>query len=293
MGAFDFKGQFPTAALIEAAIQRRKQENDARQRQQELAQAQTQQTIQNAGAAAGALNKYSMNKQMSQTLAGSPAVQSYMGHQANPAVAQAPMGSPTGLPINLTDTARGGVGVLPQTNAPRKFDPKLIQPFVDAGKGDELLKNAADMQYKNSTVQDIIPTKDVAGNMSFQTVTRQRGGKTLAPTNPLRPLAPPRPAATGGRGQTRAQLTNIAVDNAMARIKAEYPFGAEQAKSAGVDFELLRQKYIEEEFARLDSEKEGGAGKVPANERAKFIQGAVARGYSQQEAEQLANKGGL
>ncbi len=195
MGMFDFKGQFPANAMIEAAISKRKGEEEARQllarqiaEEKQRRQEQFNETLKNAATAATGLNKYQMNKQMAQTLAGSPAVQGYLG---NPQVANTGMGA-----VTRGQTADGSTGV-PVPNG-RMMGQKQILPFVEAGKGEELLKNAQDFDYKRSTVEDVIPQKDAAGNiLGYQRVARQRGARTVAPTGPQQPRG-------GGSGKSPA-----------------------------------------------------------------------------------------
>jgi len=189
MGQFDFKGQFPTTSLIDAALKRRQLQEEERQRRQ----AMTMQTIQDAGKAAEGVNKYQMNKQMAETLAQNHQVQSYMGGPDKQ------VGMAGGNPVMQRQTAAGGPGVVsPVPNT--AIDPKRVMPFVNSGQGPALLKEAADYDYKRQNVTDNLPVVDGTGKVvSFQSVTRSRGGRTLAPSGPQAPRG-------GGSGKSPQDL---------------------------------------------------------------------------------------
>lgn len=194
MGMFDFKGNFPSNALIEAAISKRKGEEEARlalakqiQRQQEIDLQQQQQTIENVGTVANNLNKHQMNRQMAQTLSNNDSVQDYL-HQTDPMERARPVTQIGGRDVTFGRTASGGVGMPPAPSMPRT-DAKGLQPFIEAGKGPELLEKAADYNYKMSNVEDVIPVYGPDGKsiIRYDRVTRKRGGRTTAPARPPQP----------------------------------------------------------------------------------------------------------
>lgn len=273
MGMFDYKGQFPYSSMIDAAIQKRRLEEEARQQRQR----QLMESFANAGTTA--TNLVQRKRDMAQALALSqdPDVQNYMTG------ADTQVATVGGRPAQTASYS--GSQVSPNVT-PAGVD--KILPFVQSGKGYDLAKEAKELAYKKSTVQDKIPEYDSKGNfLGYQVVTRQRGGRTLAPT---RPPLPRGNGSGGGTGRTPSeeQLRNTAFDNAMGRLKQQFPFGKDQAKAQGVDYDALLEQLADEEYNRL---KTGSVSK--AAERKKFIDGAIAKGYTPQEAAQLATQRGL
>lgn len=275
MGMFDFKGQFPTSALIDAAIQKRKTEEEARRQRQE----QLLTTIQGAGQTATNLVKQKQDMAQALALSNDPDAQNYLtGRDRQVATVG-------GRPVTLGDTASSTGNIL-KPNAPLAPANKFL-PFVQSGKGYDLMKEAKDMAYKKSTVQDYLPQVDAQGKViGYQTVTRNRGGRTLAPTRPT----PPRATGGGSKSPSEEALRNTAFDNAIQRIKQQFPFGKQQAEAQGVDYDAQLESMAGQEYDRL---KSGTPKPDKSAERQKFIQGAMQKGYTQQEAEQLAGKRGL